>query len=468
MIKHGVNVRENPTSVIPAVDSSILTVYVGTAAVNMVDNPEINEPILCFTYEQAVKAFGKSNNFKDFTLHEAIDLHFSKFGQAPICLINVLDPKIHKTAEKEETLKGEKGIFIIEKEGVIPSDLVIDTTDAGEYVVTFNDDGYLVIMMEKEELTELKLKYKLLDPTAVDSDDIIGGIDVTTGKKTGLELIGLIYPKYRIVPFLISAPKFSYRPEVAAVLETKTFINEHFRAHALVDLSSEVAKKYIDAPALKVANNLNSTHLSVSYPMSKLGDKLYHMSTQRACLIQKLASQNEGIPYASPSNNQLKADSVVLEDKSLVRLEPSEANYLNSNGINTGLNFANGLTDWGNFTSCYPSTTDSKDAFITSRLMNNYINNTLVLTYWSKIDNPTNKTLINLITTSCNVWLSSLVKRGYLLGGRVEFREEDNSITGLMSGKISLRVFLAHVLPAQEIEFVLEVDVNYYNTLFAA
>lgn len=66
----------------------------------------------------------------------------------------------------------------------------------------------------------------------------------------------------------------------------------------------------------------------------------------------------------------------------------------------------------GNRTSCYPAVSDPKDAFIVSRMMFNWLINSLVLTYWQKVDSPTNKVLIETITDSINIWLNGLVAAG--------------------------------------------------------
>ena len=55
---------------------------------------------------------------------------------------------------------------------------------------------------------------------------------------------------------------------------------------------------------------------------------------------------------------------------------------------------------------------------------------------------------------------------GYIVGGRVEFRSEDNPMTSLIAGKIKFKIYYTPVLPAEEICFDKEIDLNYYNTLF--
>lgn len=54
-----------------------------------------------------------------------------------------------------------------------------------------------------------------------------------------------------------------------------------------------------------------------------------------------------------------------------------------------------------------------------------------------------------------------------LLGGRIEFRQEDNPTTDLMDGKYKFKVFLTPPSPAEDLEFDLEIDTSYYETLFS-
>lgn len=463
--QHGITGRENPTSVIAASTSEMVAVYVGTAPINMAKERKVNDPVLCYSYSEAVEAMGYLKDFENYTLCEAIDAHFSKFGSAPIVLINVLDPETHKAETAEaETITKENGKFTIKKTGVIPETVTIEGQTNLNF--QFDDDGYLVIIGTIPGET-VSVTYSFLKPSMVTAEDIIGGIDTNTGNEKGLECIENIFPKYRVIPNLVLAPKFSTDSTVAAVLETKASkINGHFQGFALCDIDTKTTRKYTDVPGIKENNNLNSTYLSAFWPMVALGTLKYHMSTQIACIIQALAAENDGVPFKSPSNKSLKADSAVLADGTPVLLGVNKANYLNSNGIGTALNFIGGWKSWGNYASCFPAVTDPKDAFIASRLMFNFLNNTLVTTFWQKVDEPTNKVLINTIVDSCNIWLNGLTNQGQILGGRVEFREEDNPTTSLVAGKISIRVFYTPPLPAQQIEFLKEIDVKYFDTLF--
>lgn len=77
----------------------------------------------------------------------------------------------------------------------------------------------------------------------------------------------------------------------------------------------------------------------ICWPMLKLGDYKFHMSTQLAGLMAQVDTENGGCPYESPSNKNFQCDAMVLEDGTEVNLTLAQANILNENGIVTALNF---------------------------------------------------------------------------------------------------------------------------------
>ena len=67
---------------------------------------------------------------------------------------------------------------------------------------------------------------------------------------------------------------------------------------------------------------------------------------------------------------------------------------------------------------------------------------------------------------SANTYLNGLTGRGALLGGRVEFLEEDNPISAMADGKLQFRVYITPPSPARELEFTLQYDADYLNAVF--
>ena len=340
---------------------------------------------------------------------------------------------------------------------------------ADDYTAAHDDNGATVITVistNKVVDDKIAISYSAVDAAAVGASDIIGGVD-SDGQNTGLELIEEIYPRFSLVPGSIIAPKFSTDTAVAAIMKAKaTDINGVFKSMAIVDISTDEARRYTDANAIKNQNNLVDSHLIVCYPKVALGGVQYHLSNQAAAVCAVTDSNHSDIPYKSPSNENLQADQSILADGTDAFLGKAAANYLNSVGIVTALNFIGGWKLWGNRTSVYPADSDPKDAFIACRRMMNWVSNTLVTSFWSKIDEPINRRLVESVVQRANVWFNGLQARGAILGGRCEFNRSDNPDTDLADGILHFKVYLGLIPPARAITFTLEFDTTYFNSLF--
>lgn len=476
--KHGITISESDTSVTSPVTSTAgLPVVFGTAPINLSTRatPPVNEPVICYSFGEAVSAFGYSDNWDSFTLCEMMDSHFRQYALAPVVLVNVLDPATHKQAVAASPKNLVDRSITLNVEGVLLDTVIVKSQDGAttyvkntDYTLGFDDAGHVVISAKSTipaNVTQLSVAYTKLDPAAVDGTEVIGGVDAS-GKATGLELINQVFPKFGLVPGLVLAPGFSQDPTVAAVMTAKAGnINGVFKALPLTDLPADTVSFYADAPAWKTNHAYTSKRQVPLWPKVQLGDNIYHLSTQLAGAMGTTDLANGGVPFASPSNKPLKASGLVLDNGAEVNLGLDQANYLNSQGIATALSFNGSLRSWGNHTGAYPATTDPKDSFIAIRRMFDWVANSVILTYWQKVDDPMNKRLTETVVDSINIWLNGLTASGALLGGRLEFRAEDNPSTSLMAGSIKFRLFLTPPGPAQNIEFVLEYDVKYLSAL---
>jgi len=402
---HGVYTQELPTKVyaVRTVDSAIPFV-VGIAPVHtLTDGVEkpINEPVLCFNYTQFIKAFGDVPDGEDpslYTLNETARVIFTLYGMGPGVFVNVFDPDKHKDANGNP------------------------------------------------------------DPTQVTSDDIIGGVDATTGKRTGLELIEEVFPRFGKIIGIILVPKFSEDSAVAnAMIAKAELFNQNFKCMAYIDVPKNTATS-TDAVAFK--QNFGSPHAVFFYPYAKEGEREVPLSIHAAGLTAFVDFGNGGVPYESPSNKELRITGPT-------KVFPvQEANYLNEQGIVTVNRMMTGWKLWGNRTSAFPENTDIKDSFVPNRRMANWIENNLIVNTWQKVDDPMNKRLIESVKDSTNIWLNGLVGRQMLLGARVEFLEQENPETDLANGIIRFHIYYLAPPPAETIEFVLEVDTGYFEVLF--
>ncbi len=488
---HGVKISEVPTSILPPVQVSAgIPLIIGTAPVGMTDPSNVNKPILCYSYDEAVAAFGyvppkldAASGLKkyEYSISEFIQSQFALFGVAPVIIVNVLDPSIHKKAANTMSvvLDTKTGSAVVEETGILLNSVSLTGSGASyiqgkDYILAFNDDGNLVITSLKNDEDEflcetgetLTLSANKTDPSLVTAEDIVGGVSAD-GSMKGLELINECFPRFRLVPGIVLAPGFSGDATVAAVMAAKcAAINEHFSAIALIDVPSAAVPQYSDVALWKNTSNVVDPLQVACWPMVALGDVVYHMSTQLAGLMGQVDGDNDDVPYVSPSNKNFQMTSAVLADGTEVWISPDKGAYLNSQGVVTAINFIGGWKCWGNRTACYPGVTDVKDSQIAIRRMFGWIANTLVQTFWQSVDNPLNKRQIDTVVTSANQWLNGLAARQYILGGRVEFLGTENPTIDLMEGISRFHVFVTPPSPNREIDFILEYDPAYIQTLF--
>lgn len=343
-----------------------------------------------------------------------------------------------------------------------------------DFEVFYNDTACIVEFAE-DTTGEMTVSCAEVDPSKVTKADIIGGYSIATHKTTGLELIDDCFPKFRMVPDLILCPNWSHDPEVAAVMSAKgENINGLFEADALLDVDTREgggATYYTEVPAWKQSKNFMKPNELVCFPKLKLGDRVFNFSTQQAGLMARTdndGSLGDGTPCESASNKSLQADSMVLANGEEVVLDVQKANFLNDNGVITGLNFINGFVSWGDYTACFPANTDPADYFYCISRMFKWVAKTVTLSYWSHVDRKLTRRLIDAILQGINDWLAALTADEKIVGGRVELREDENSPTALMSGKAKFHIYITPPSPLRLMEYVLEYDISYLSSLLAA
>ncbi len=480
-IKHGVYAEQTPTGILPPKETFAgLPVVIGAAPVHLSDNDpadwSVNKIEMVNTYKDAVERLGYLGVWTHYTLCEFIYSHFVLFGVAPVVLINIFDPARHKTAATAEAKTFDADDLIILDHPGLVADPVVKNS-AGDVTYALGIDYTVdwptgrIMRVEGGAIAagaEVKTDYSYGDPSKIVAADIIGGLDAA-GKRAGLELVEEVFPKTGNVPGLICAPGWSGDPGVVAAMSAKANnVNGLFSGFALVDIPVEGAgavTKYSDAAQYKNLNNLTDEKMIVCWPKVALGDNIFHMSTQLAGLINQVDAGNDGIPSESPSNKSFQIDSAVAGSGGEINLTATEANDLNAAGIVTALNFS-GWKCWGNYTGAWPGSSDVKDTMIPIQRMFVWEGNNIILSFWGSIDNPLNRRLIQTLVDSENIRLSSLKAGGHILGGRVEINEDENPVTDIMSGKVTIHLYMTPPAPAQEILWRLEYDPEYLAGLF--
>lgn len=352
-MKHGVYVKEQATSIsTPVSAESGVPFVIGTAPIHTAEAAtRVNTPVLCTDWDDAVRKLGYSEDWKSYTLCEVMYSHFKLFGCQPVIFCNVLDLSKHKEAANsaEVTVSG--------KQAKLPFDTILSTlvvkrsvdgeicTQDTDYAAYYSDEELIVEALEGgalEDAEKLYVSYDRVRAESVSETDIVAGIDA----------VDLCMAAVSLTPDLILAPGWSHTATVQAVMAAKADgINGILGAKSIcdIDCSATGAKTYDTVVAKKTATNLIDPAQIAVWPQVKLGDKQFHLSTQLAGLMAKVDSDNDGVPYESPSNKALQCDGACLEDGTEIHLTLEQANILNAGGIVTAFRFMSGWVAWGNY-----------------------------------------------------------------------------------------------------------------------
>lgn len=471
MSKHGVFVQEEATALTaPITGSCSIPVVVGTAPVNMVQNPEevINTPILANSAAEAMAALGYVDDFANYTLCQMMYATNNIYQVSPAVYINVLDPTKHKKALSETTATVSQMQAKISTKGIIPKGLVVKaasaTLTAGtDYTTEFDTDGSLIVNLieggKGASATSITVSGNVLDPSMITKTDIVGAYNASTGKESGLEVVRQVYPKLGVVPGLIVAPGWSQIPEVGIAMSAKAAnINGVFKAVALVDLDTTKATKYTDCKKTKEDSGFTSAFCYPTWPCVKVGDYVFAMSAVVAALIAYTDASNDDVPSLSPSNEMLGVTGTCLADGTEVTLDQDQGSTVNTYGVATAINM-NGWKLWGNYTGVFPSSGDAKDIWLAVRRMFNWHGNNFIQTYFEKVDDPMNHVLIESIIDSENIRCAAYAPDKWA-GAEMQYLASDNPITDTLAGKITFRQRIAPYTPAQEIDNILSYDTD--------
>lgn len=468
----GVHVQEKATAVSAPVTAEVgIPFVVGAAPVQAAAKPaKPNVPVLCTSWDEAVEKLGFSCDWKSYPLCEFMYAHFQLYQCQPVIFCNVLDTAtMKKSLEVQEYDVADHKVTL--PFATLCDDMVVssggDTLILDEDYTVLYDEVKGVCVMELlssgNAYTAVKLNVagSTVTPEVVTTADIVSGLGVIDAC---MSTVGMI-------PDLICAPGYSHNSTVAAIMATKAAgINGLFRGKALIDVDcgADGIQQVSDLIGWKNKNNLVDENQILCWPMVKLGDYRFHMSTQLAGLMAQVDADNAGCPYESPSNKCYKMDGCCLEDGTEVNLTFEQTNMLASYGIVTALNFMSmGWTCRNNYTACYPGNTDIKDYFIPVSRMFDWVGNTLIRTFWSRLDKPMNRRYADSLMDTCNIWLNGLVGAGYLLGARAVMLASENPATDLMAGIVKIHIYLTPPSPAQEIDFTLEYDIDYMTAALA-
>lgn len=481
---HGVSTRVLPTSILAteAVDSATNFV-VGTAPVHrvavsgsgVVANVRVN--VLCQDLADFTTNFlGTSPITEDFNSYTLCEHAYRSMvigaGIGGSIYHNVFDPltkHFHSIGPVSMTFDGD--VLTIADDDVTYGTLVI--TDSAhsivyqlgvDYVVGYDDNQNCVITRLTTGLivsgASVMVSYHQADPTLVTKDDIEGGYDVTTGEYTGLMAIETVFHDYLTVPSVISVPKWDTDPEVAAVMNARCNPNGCFYAMAPINSDTSTVRTKDQVLIGKTTANIESDSQIYCWPCSDLDQDgaIVGMSTHCAVQLAEVDFSHNFLPYASPSNNLLPMTRLILRDGTLIKQPKPAADLLSAQAVYTALNWIGGWHSWGNYTAIYPASSDPALMWIACKRMVSYIRNSVAIMAFQFVDQPMTRRWAQSVELTVQTWFNHLVKVGALLKGEISFRNQDNDIGELEAGHAIFYCSVMPPIPAQWIEFDIELD----------
>ncbi|MDE6054773.1 MAG: hypothetical protein K2G55_13665 [Lachnospiraceae bacterium] len=475
--KHEISTARNSDISVETVESPRVQVAIGTAPVNLLDDPRsaVNVPILVKSRKDVKQYLGLNTDYGNYTLMQTTLAALQKVGVVPIIMINVLDPgnPSHVAAVSGEKFELTKGSTTIAVEGILLDSLVVsagDTTGEADkdYIAAFDTNGHVTVAVSSDgafkDVSEITIAYTKLNPAGVTAGDIIGGV-TEEGVRTGIELLDEVYSRFQVVPDIISAPKYSTDPAVAAALETKAeLIGDLLNAVAVIDIESEETKKIADVKAAKDKLGVFTRWAVLCWPKVLMAGCEIYASAAVATMLQYVSTANGGVP-TSLDNKSVPIDGVVLEGgKEFHMTQKQVNNYLNAIGV---LSFAylGGWKCWGNNTAAYPDNQEPNNRYIKCVMMSNYIENRFKTEYLSLIGTDGSYKMVDSVVSNYNADLNALTP-DYLAGAYVVFNKDENPLAEILEGHFRFHTRYADYTPVEYIENTFTWDSQILQTVF--
>lgn len=463
MYLHGAYGQLIPTQdTLPPSGVATLPVYIGTAPVQQIIDYSnvVNKPILINSFDEAKSKIGYSDDWKTFTLCEAVFAHFRNKIQpiGPIAVINVMNPDLH-------TKSGTSSVQLINKKGYISVPAILSSIEiegkvkGADFNAEYTTDGRILITdLSGTLVTPVTVNFEEMDVTKITDSDLIGGMD-SNGNRSGLKSIELVYQTFGTIPSILAAPGWSQKPAIAnAMISAVQKINGHWDAIAIADIDSNVAKTVDSAKTWIDTNSYRSNVLKVCWPKVRSGDNEFWLSTLTSLCMQQTDYTNDNVPYESPSNKKLDIIATVANN-AVIAFDELQGNDLNASGITTVNYRAGNWVLWGPHMSNYKFSDDTiapEKIFDCSARMGCFLMNTFQKKYALDIDTYLNRTHVDTILNDAQIWLNSLVADGKILYAKILFNETSNPVSSIIEGDFMFDVKTTYTPPGKSLTFKIQ------------
>ncbi|EIJ68157.1 phage tail sheath family protein [Pasteurella bettyae] len=428
------------TVAIRQIDGAIIGL-VGTAPIGAT-----NEITLC----QTSKHFAQFGDLVDkgYTICDALDI-IKRYEAGTVYVINVLDPKKHRTTVTDEVLTQNADTLIAQtqKAGLIELTIKSGTTvlSAGKDYTANLLTGEITFMRAK---TELKATYVYADPTKVTEGDVRGGIESTTGKRTGFELLKMGFIEFGADAKIVICPQFDQQAGVMTSLAT---IADKLNAIAYINapkgttLSQAVAGRGSNG-TINFHTSSDRVHLFYPHVIGERGT-LESLATHAAGLRMKIDVEH-GYWY-STSNRELKGvQGVEVKLTARVNDVQSETNQLNSRGITTVFNsYGTGYRLWGNRLAAYPTSTHISQFEVVQRTAD-LIDEGIAQAELQYVDRPIDEALLDSLLGTIETYMGTLKS---IVGYSVSLDPDADLLDAFSQGLVPLQYDFTPKIPAERI-----------------
>lgn len=356
--------------------------------------------------------------------------------------------------------------------------IILNEIDAVKYFGTAKD-GYTIpqaLQAIFDQGAGVVIVVNVFDPdkhetvSDVTKGDIMGEINPTTGKRTGLKAFEDCYTLLGYYPKTIIAPVYSEDFAVVSAIKT---ICDKIRAIGLVDapVGTTVQEAITGrGPEGKINFNISSDRIILCYPHLKVYDSktdsnVLEPYSQRLAGVIAAKDIDKGYHW-SPSNTTINGIiGVEKQLTSMINDPSSEVNTLNEAGIFTIFNsYGSGFRTWGNRSSAFPSSTHVTN-FINVRRTADILHESVEYSMLQFIDFPIDDGLIDSINESVNAFIRTLIGRGALIDGKCSYNPDKNPVTEIANGHLVFDVEFMPPTPAERITFESFIDIELLKSL---
>ena len=292
---------------------------------------------------------------------------------------------------------------------------------------------------------DVLVDYTYGDPLGVTEADIVGDT-IGGSSRTGMQELLSGYSKYGFNGRILIAPGYSTSPYVASSMRA---VADRILAHAGVDAplgttrDEAISGRNGIGPAQNFATSSNRQANLFPHVRSVDGD-IEPLSQYWAGAFARRHA--EAGFWWSPSNIEVNGVGGLEYKLTSSHVDPTaDIQLLNASGVVTmygatsSSSFGTGYRIWGNRSAAFPSDTAPSN-FIVIQVIEDQIRIALERAMLPYIDRPISPATISLIIQTANNYLAKLIQLNALIDGNTFFAAEDNLVSDIANGQLTVRL----------------------------